>query len=155
MRAAEAECQPTYILPMRSRNYLYLICALWMLLACNRLSILPTASSLPLPTELATTPIPAGSQPGGLEAIFVSAASTDGVNNTQCYALFRFYQDGLVLGTDQRCLDVPTGELGWSDLSEWFTRDDADSLIMRGDYYVREHRLWIRAVYHHPIQHTL
>ena len=125
-----------------------------MLLACNRLSIFPTATPLPLPTELATTPIPEGSQLGGLEATFVSVESAAGVKNTQCYALFRFYQDGLVLGTSQRCLDVPTGELRWSDLSAWFTRDKADSLIMRGDYFIRDHSLLIRAVYHHPIQHT-
>jgi hypothetical protein len=37
-------------------------------LACSRLGFFPTPTSLPLPADLATTPLPDGSQPGKLEA---------------------------------------------------------------------------------------
>jgi hypothetical protein len=122
------------------------------MLACSRLGILPSATPLPLPTELATTPQPEGSQLGGLEATFVSVVSVDGFQDERCYKLYRFYPDGLVLYADFACLEAAPSAENWSEINRWFQRENPD--LPRGDYYLDNSRLWVRVVSYDPIHET-
>jgi hypothetical protein len=121
-------------------------------LACTLFGVLPTATPLPLPTELATTPLPEGSQLGGLEATFVSAVSVDGMQDERCYKLYRFYPDGLVLYADFACLDATPSAENWSEINRWFHRENRD--LPSGDYYSIDHRLWIRIVSYDSVHET-
>lgn len=137
-------------LALRLRILLFVIVT--AVLACSRLSILPSATPLPLPTELATTPLPEGSQLGGLEATFVSAVSVDGFQDERCYKLYRFYPDGLVLYADFACLDAAPSAENWPEINRWFHRQNRD--IPGGDYYLVGDSLWIRVVSYNPIHET-
>ena len=101
--------------------------------------------SPPLPTQLAGSGFPAGSEAGGLEGIFISRASIPGAGEERCHKLVRFYPDGLVLYSDLACLadgGDPDGLVG--EVDEWFNRDNG--LVSRGDYAVLDGRLWLRIV---------
>ncbi len=111
------------------------------LIACNLLS---PPTPLPLPTELATPPLPLESQPGGLEATFVSAVTVDGAGEERCFKLYRFYPDSLALYANFTCSAAAPSAAAWPEIDRWFRRDD--HRIMRGDYYRLGHRIWIRIV---------
>lgn len=114
------------------------------LIACSRMGILPSATPLPLPTEMATSPLPPGVQPGDLDATFMSVVSADGAGNEQCYNLYRFYPDGWVLFTPNTCFNPTPAEEIWKDIGGWFHRENPD--VASGDYYLDDYRLWLRVV---------
>jgi hypothetical protein len=118
-------------------------------MACSRLGLFPTSTPLPLPADLATTPIPIDSQRGGLEATYVSAVSEDGFQDERCYKLLRFYPDGVVLYANFACLDTPPGPESWPEIDQAFHRQNPD--ILRGDYYLLDQRIWIRIVVHDAV----
>lgn len=123
---------------------LSLIVLLSSVLACTWLGVIPAATPLPLPTELATTPLPEGGQLGELEVTFMSAISVDGFQDERCYKLYRFYPDGLVLYANFACFSPTPSAESWSEINRWFQRDNPD--IHRGDYYLKDDRIWIRIV---------
>jgi hypothetical protein len=117
--------------------------ALSSLTACDRFTLLPAATPLPLPTELATTPLPPGSQLGGLDATFASVISTDGAQGKRCYRLYRFYPDGLALYVERACSTMPPGD-NWAEINRWLNRDSGQ--VFRGDYHLRDGLIWVRIV---------
>lgn len=126
-------------------QYLALLITLSLLItACERVRLLPGGRTPPQPTELATTPLPEGAQPGGLEAAFVSLASISGGQGERCYTLYRFYPDGLALYAAMACSEETPSRSSWADVEAWFRREDPD--IPRGDYYRQGQRIWIRIV---------
>jgi hypothetical protein len=131
---------------------LLLILAFLLIPGCYRLGVLPTATPLPLPTELATMALPPGSQLGGLEGFFRSLASMDGEGDSRCYKLYRFYPDGLALYADLACFD-PSPQAGdGSDLDRWFNRENRE--VVRGDYFLLGQQIWVRIVTYNPIYET-
>jgi hypothetical protein len=122
-------------------------------LACSRPGIFPTATPLPLPTELATMPLPSQAQLGELEAAFVSVVSSDGAGDERCYNLYRFYPDGLALYASNVCFSATPVEETWSETSRWFQRENRQ--IPSGDYYLDNNRLWIRIVSYDSIHETI
>lgn len=132
---------------------LALVLAFLPIQACYQIGILPTATPLPLPTELSTTPLPPGSRAGGLEGIFISAVSIDGYKDERCYKLYRFYPDGVVLYANLACLEPAPAEKIWSEIDAWFRRENRD--IPRGDYYLQNHRIWIRVVFYNDVYETV
>jgi hypothetical protein len=124
-----------------------------LILACSRPGIFPTATPLPLPTELARTPLPAEVQLGGLEAVFVSMVSVDGGGDERCYNLYRFYPDGLVLYASYVCFSAAPVEETWTEINRWFQRENRQ--IPSGDYYLDNNRLWIRIVSYDPVHETI
>lgn len=137
---------------MKTGHLLFFIIAFLPLTACYRLGILPTATPLPLPTELATTPLPQGSQPGGLEAVFRSLVSIDGEKDSQCYKMYRFYLDGLALYADLACFERSPATGGWSELDRWFNRENRE--VARGDYILLGRQIWVRIVTYNSIYET-
>lgn len=131
---------------------LFLLAVLSPVLACSRPNIFPTTTPLPLPTELATTTLPAGAQPGGLEATYVSVVSADGAGDERCYNLYQFYPDGLVLYASNVCFSPAPVEETWAEINRWFYRENRE--IPSGDYYLENNRLWIRVVSYDPIHET-
>lgn len=138
----------------RLRAFIFIfVFAFLSLTACYSLGLLPTATPLPQPTELATTPLPPGSRPGGLEGIFRSLASIDGEADSRCYKLFRFYPDGLALHAKLACFDrSPTGRDD-SELERWFNRGNRQ--IARGDYFLLGERIWVRIVTYDAVHETV
>jgi hypothetical protein len=128
------------------------IIAILPAMACSRLGLFPTPAPLPQPADLATMSLPQGSQAGGLETIFVSAVSVDGFQDERCYKLFRFYPDGVVLYANFACLDTPPSPESWPEIDQEFHRQNQD--ILRGDYYLLDHRIWIRIVVHDAVHET-
>lgn len=102
------------------------------------------ANPLPHPTELATTPLPENSQPGGLEGIFISKVSIAGAQPERCYKLYRFYQDGEVLYADMACFDPSSNAKAWTEIDRWFNRENPQ--VLHGDYHRLKERIWIRVV---------
>lgn len=137
---------------MKYRKLAFLMLVLLPVSACYRLGILPTPTPLPLPTELAKVSLPTGSQPGGLEAVFVSLVSADGGQDHQCHKLYRFYPDGLALYANFACSDAASVAESWPEIDSWFRRENRD--IARGDYYTLGDRLWIRIVTYDPVSET-
>ena len=123
------------------------------ILACSRPGIFPTATPLPLPTELARTPLPAEVRLGGLEAVFVSMVSVDGGGDERCYNLYRFYPDGLMLYASYVCFSAAPVEETWTEINRWFQRENRQ--IPSGDYYLDNNRLWIRIVSYDPVHETI
>jgi hypothetical protein len=132
---------------------LVLTAILSAVLACSRPGIFPTSTPLPLPTELATMPLPSQAQLGELEAAFVSVVSSDGAGDERCYNLYRFYPDGLALYTSNVCFSATPVEETWSETSRWFQRENRQ--IPSGDYYLDNNRLWIRIVSYDSIHETI
>lgn len=99
---------------------------------------------LPDPTELATTPLPENSTPGGLEGIFISTVSIAGAQPERCYKLYRFYRDGDVLYADMACLEPSSNARTWEEIDRWFNRENPQ--VLHGDYHRLEERIWIRVV---------
>lgn len=138
---------------MKISRLLAFVIAFLSLTACYSLGLLPTATPLPQPTELATTPPPPGSQPGGLEGIFRSLVSIDGEADSRCYKLFRFYPDGLALYAGLACFDrSPAGRNG-PDLERWFERGNRQ--LARGDYFLLGERIWVRIVTYDAVHETV
>lgn len=135
-----------------SRIIFVLLALLLSILACSGPGLLPTATPLPRPAELATTPLPEGSQSGGLEGVFISSVSVEGEQDSRCYKLYRFYVDGLVLYTDNTCFNAEANNESWSEIESWFQRENPQ--ISSGDYYILDHRLWIRIVTYDAIHQT-
>lgn len=124
-------------------GFFALALALMPLAACLRPNFLPTATPLPLPTELATTPLPPAARPGGLDMTLASVLSTDGAQGEPCHRLYRFYPDGLALYAPSSCSATAPGN-NWPEISRWFHRDDARR--PRGDYHSQDGRIWVRIV---------
>ena len=108
------------------------------------MSIFNPATPLPNPTELATTPLPENSQPGGIEGIFISTVSIPGAQPERCYKLYRFYQDGLVIYADFACFDPSSNARTWAEIDRWFNREN--SQVLYGDYHKLAQHIWIRVV---------
>lgn len=132
------------------RIFLVLLMLLFSSLACS--GLLPTAIPLPQPTELSNTPLPEGARLGGLQGVFVSSVSGDGEQDSRCYKLYRFYADGWVLYTDSTCFDAEITGQSWSEIEGWFQRENQQ--VSSGDYYLQDHRLWIRIVTYDTIHET-
>lgn len=130
-----------------------LVLALLPSQACYRMGILQTATPLPLPQELATTPPPEGSRLGGLEGVFISVVSIDGYKDERCYKLYRFYPDGVVLYAYLACFEAAPITKIWSALDRWFRRENPDAF--RGDYYIQNHRIFIRVVTYDYVHETV
>lgn len=122
-------------------------------LACSSLGVLPTTTPLPLPAELATTPLPSQAQLGGLEAAFISAVSVDGAGDERCYNLYRFYPDGVALYASNTCFSAASVEEAWTEINRWFQRENRQ--LPSGDYYLDNNRLWVRIVSYDPIHETI
>jgi hypothetical protein len=143
----------------RLKNFLIPILVYLLLIACDRLSILPTATPLPLPTELATTPLPQGralpqgSEPGTLDAIYVSQVSINGGQGSRCHTLYRFYPDGHVLYAPAACFDTPPSERSRSEIERWLNRENTD--IDQGDYFQLDQRVFIRIVSTNDVLETI
>jgi hypothetical protein len=137
---------------MKTGDLLLLIITFLPLTACHRLGIWPTATPLPLPTELATTPLPQGSRPGGFEAVFRSLVSIDGEKDSRCYKMYRFYPDGLALYADLACFDRSPDPGGWLELDRWFNRENRE--VARGDYFLLGQQIWVRIVTYNSIYET-
>ena len=134
-------------------GYLFLLIMSFLpLVACDQLGIFPTATPLPLPTELSTTSLPSGSQPGNLEAIYVSLASIDGGQGSRCHTLYRFYPDGLALYAKNSCFDTPPSDESRAEIEEWFHRENHD--LDRGDYFLIDHGVFIRIVSYNDVFET-
>jgi hypothetical protein len=137
---------------MKPGHLLFVILAFLQIAGCYRLGVLPTATPLPLPTELATTPLPPGSQLGGLAAVFRSLASIDGEGDSRCYKLYRFYPEGLALYADLACFDRSPAAGDGSDLDRWFNRENRE--VARGDYFLLDQQIWVRIVTYNSIDET-
>lgn len=142
----------SWITRVERRIVLVLFMLLFPILACSGPELIPTATPLPQPAELATTPLPEGGQPGGLEGVFISDGSVEGEQNSRCYKLYRFYADGLALYTDNTCFAAEVNNESWSEIEGWFQRDNPQ--VSSGDYYLQDHRLWIRIVTYDAIHET-
>ncbi len=108
---------------------------------------------LPMPTELALTPLPTAASPGSLDSLFASLDSTAGAGVERCYKLFRFYPDGLVVYSDFSCLEKPPGIETWQDIYAWFNRENES--LARGDYFIAADRIWIRIVQFDPVSERI
>lgn len=106
-------------------------------LACAVMS--PLATLTPLPTDVSTTPTPAGGQLGGLEGIYATTYA-GGIGDT-CYDLFRFFQNGQVLMEPSYCTRatqpaelVPALQQGLQP---------GRSGVGQGQYYTLGQQLWM------------
>lgn len=117
------------------------------------MSLMGALTPLPMPGELTTTPLPANSKAGGLEAVFVSRVSTAGSNESRCYKLYRFYPDGLALYSDFTCLDGGLRGENWPELDSWFKREDPN--IDRGDYSLSASKIFVRIVSYNHVYETI
>ncbi len=133
-------------------NLLILIVGSFLFVACYRLAGYPSSTPLPQPTELATTPLPQGAQPGGLEKIFVSQVSDGGGQGSRCYNLYRFYSDGLALYASYACFEKPPSNRRISEIESWFHRENQD--LDRGDYYHLDNLIITRIVSYNDILET-
>ena len=129
-----------------------LLALLFSILACSGPGLLPTATPLPRPAELSNTPLPEGGRLGGLEGVFISSVSVEGEQDSRCYKLYRFYADGSVLYTDNTCFDAEINNESWSEIEGWFQRENPQ--VSSGDYYLQDHRLWIRIVTYDAVHET-
>ncbi len=117
------------------------------------MSIFNLATPLPNPTELATSPLPENSQPGGIEGIFISTVSIPGAQPERCYKLYRFYRGGVVLYADMTCFDPSSNATGWTEIDDWFNQEN--SQVLHGDYHRVEERIHIRVVGHDSIHEEI
>jgi hypothetical protein len=140
----------------RAGNYFLIALMLGMLAASTgcRLPLSSTASTpLPQPTELAGTSFPEGSQPGGLEAVFISSAWVAGAQNERCHKLLRFLPDGQVLYSNFACFP-PTNDAAArvEEIAQWFNPENDN--VTRGDYARLGGRVWLRIVEYDHIHET-
>lgn len=135
-------------------QFLFLLVLMSLLaIGCNQPGLWVEPTPLPMPDELTTTPLPANSKAGGLEAVFVSRVSTAGSNESRCYKLYRFYPDGLALYSDFTCLDGGLRGENWPELDSWFKREDPN--IDRGDYSLSASKIFVRIVSYNHVYETI
>jgi hypothetical protein len=113
----------------------------------------PASTPRPQPTELAGTSFPEDSQPGGLEATFISSAWVAGAQNERCHKLLRFLPDGRVLYSNFVCFP-PTNDTAArvEEIAQWFIPENND--VTRGDYARLDGRVWLRIVEYDHIHET-
>jgi hypothetical protein len=137
---------------MKIRTLLLPLLPLLAGLACSSFSLLASPTPLPLPTELAATPLLPGAQPGALDAVFASVSSSAGAQDSRCYRLFRLYPDGTALLEEMVCLSQPPTAASWPEIERWFHRDNPG--VPRGDYFTQDQRLWVRIVEYDAVHET-
>lgn len=134
------------------RRLFLLLLVLMPLLACRSFNLLASPTPPSMPSDLAATPLPAGSRLGGLEATFASLASDPGVQSERCHRIFRFYPDGLALYAARYCFQSNSAEANWQSLSRAFHPQAPDT--PRGDYSIADNRIWIRIARYDHVHET-
>lgn len=91
----------------------------------------------------------AGSQPGGLEGIYASAASISGGQGSRCYKLYRFYPDGTALYADFSCFDGGAITASLAEIESWLKPGNLG--VSQGDYATQAGLIWARIVVYDSI----
>lgn len=134
---------------LMTKKLLILLVGLVFIPACNLPGLAPVPTLLPAPSELGATPLPTGSQVGGLDGIYVSRVSVDGYQDERCYNLYRFYPDGLALYAEMVCFDTPPDIKDQAQIEAWFER--SNPRVWRGDYSQQDNGIWLRIVIYDEI----
>jgi hypothetical protein len=118
-------------------------------LACAGINLGNVPTQQPQPTELAGAPLPEGSQLGGLEGIFASAASISGGQGSRCFKLYRFYPDGTALYADLSCFDEGAITASLAEIEGWLKPGNPG--VSQGDYATQDSLIWSRIVVYDSI----
>ena len=95
------------------------------------------------------------SQIGGISGVFYREDESNGTC-ARTYSVFRFYDDGFVIRVSvcDNSLSDDFGKNVWTDMSEWFSRENSDKATPQGIYYVAENDIWFTVNAEYP-SHTV
>jgi len=130
----------------------YLVCLIYFLISCTT----PTPASInTTPEEIAPieinsydlenfilgTPAPQESIVGGISGCFATQTAIPPVslNNFVFYNVFRFYNDGTVIGV-QTGINADTIQESWDKIKVWFNLNNDD--LPRGTYHIIDNQIW-------------